>query len=78
MQVRRSIAGLERAPKYPRRASRKWYLCDFYSHERFDKCLAIYRTYFNYDAKGDDKMTPSMHIDLAKGPARFEEIVYFE
>ncbi len=78
MQVRRSIAGLERAPQYPRRASRKWYLYGFYSPEMVEKCLTIYRTYFNYIAKGDDKMTPAMRIGLAKGPVRFEEIIYFE
>lgn len=78
MQIRRSIAGLERAPSYPRRASRKWYLYGFYSPEMAEKCLTIYRTYFNYIAKGKDRMTPAMRIGLAKGPVRFEEVIYFQ
>lgn len=78
MQVRRSIAGLERAPQYPRRASRKWYLYGFYSPEMVEKCLTVFRTYFNYVAKGKDKMTPAMRLNLAKGPVRFEDIIYFQ
>ncbi len=66
MQIRRSIAGLERAPSYPRRASRKWYLYGFYSPEMVEKCLTIYRTYFNYIAKGKDRMTPAMRLGWRK------------
>lgn len=77
MQVRRSIAGLERAPQYPRRASRKWYLYGFYSPEMVEKTLVIYRTYFNFIAKGQDGKTPAMRIGLAKGPIRFEDVLYF-
>jgi len=77
MQVRRSIAGLERAPAYPRRASRKWYLYGFYSPEMVEKCLVIYRTYFNFIAKGQDGKTPAMRIGLAKGTIRFEDVIYF-
>jgi transposase-like protein len=76
MQVRRSIAGLERAPSYPRRASRKWYLYGFYSPEMVEKTLTIYRTYFNFIAKGKDGKTPAMRIGLAKGPVRFEDVIY--
>lgn len=77
MQVRRSIAGLERAPSYPRRASRKWYLYGFYSPEMVEKALVIYRTYFNFIAKGQDGKTPAMRIGLAKGAIRFEDVLYF-
>lgn len=77
MQVRRSLAGLERAPAYPRRASRKWYLYGFYSPEMVEKALVIYRTYFNFIAKGQDGKTPAMRIGLAKGAIRFEDILYF-
>ena len=76
MQVRRSIAGLERAPSYPRRASRKWYLYGFYSPEMVEKTLTIYQTYFNFIAKGKDGKTPAMRIGLVKGPVRFEDILY--
>ncbi len=78
MQIRRSIAGLERAPSYPRRASRKWYLYGFYSPDMVEKTLVIFRTYFNFIAKGKDGKTPAMRIGLAKGPVRFEDILYFE
>ncbi|MGO6719866.1 hypothetical protein [Rhizobium ruizarguesonis] len=78
MQVRRSIAGLERAPSYPRRASRKWYLYGFYSPDMVEKMLVIFRTYFNYIAKGKDGNTPAMRLGLAKGAIRFEDILYFE
>ncbi|WP_245502761.1 hypothetical protein [Rhizobium ruizarguesonis] len=78
MQVRRSIAGLERAPSYPRRASRKWYLYGFYSPDMVEKTLVIFRTYFNFIAKGKDGKTPAMRIGLAKGPVRFEDVLYFE
>jgi hypothetical protein len=78
MQVRRSVAGLERAPNYPRRASRKWYLYGFYSPDMVEKTLVIFRTYFNFIAKGKDGKTPAMRIGLAKGPVRFEDILYFE
>jgi len=77
MQVRRSIAGLERAPQYPRRASRKWYLYGYYSPEMVEKMLTIFRTYFNYIAKGQDGQTPAMRLGLAKGPVRFEDVIYF-
>ncbi len=77
MQVRRSIAGLERAPQYPRRASRKWYLYGYYSPEMVEKMLTIFRTYFNFIAKGQDGQTPAMRLGLAKGPVRFEEVIYF-
>lgn len=65
MQIRRSIAGLERAPAYPRRASRKWCLYGFCSPEMLAKALASYRTYFNL-AKGQDGKTTAMRIGLAK------------
>lgn len=39
--------------------------------------LVIFRTYFNYIARGEDRMTPAMRIGLAKGPVRFEEVTYF-
>ncbi|MBO9193368.1 IS1 family transposase [Rhizobium sp. 16-449-1b] len=78
MQVRRSIAGLERAPSYPRRASRKWYLYGFYSPDMVEKTLVIFRTYFNFIAKGKDGKTPAMRLGLAKGPVRFEDILYFD
>lgn len=77
MQIRRGIAGLERAPSYPRRASRKWYLYGFYSPEMVEKALVIYRTYFNFIAKGQDGKTPAMRIGLAKGAIRFEDVLYF-
>lgn len=77
MQVRRSIAGLERAPQYPRRASRKWYLYGYYSPEMVEKMLTIFRTYFNFIAKGEDDKTPAMRHGLAKGPIRFEDVIYF-
>jgi hypothetical protein len=77
MQLRRSIAGLERAPAYPRRASRKWYLYGFYSPEMVEKALVIYRTYFNFIANGADGKTPAMHLGLAKGAIRFEDVLYF-
>lgn len=77
MQIRRGIAGLERAPSYPRRASRKWYLYGFYSPEMVEKALVIYRTYFNFIAKGQDGKTPAMRIGLAKGTIRFEDVLYF-
>ncbi|NTG25504.1 IS1 family transposase [Agrobacterium rhizogenes] len=78
MQIRRAIAGLERAPAYPRRASRKWYLYGFYSPEMVEKCLTIFRTYFNFIATGKDKKTPAMRLGLAKGPVRYEDIIYFQ
>jgi hypothetical protein len=79
MQIRRSIAGLERAPQYPRRASRKWYLYGFYSPEMVEKMLTIFRTYFNFIARGgQDGQTPAMRLGLAKGPVRFEEVIYFQ
>jgi hypothetical protein len=31
---------------------RKWYLYGFYSPEMVEKVLVIYRTYFNFIAKG--------------------------
>lgn len=76
MQIRRSIAGLERAPSYPRRAARKWYLYGFYSPEMVEKTLLIFRTYFNFIAKGHDGMTPATRLGLAKGPVSFEDIIY--
>jgi hypothetical protein len=77
MQIRRSISGLERAPQYPRRTSRIWYLYGFYSPEMVEKMLTIFRTYFNFIAKGKDGKTPAMRLGLAKGPVRFEEVIYF-
>ncbi|MEH2513713.1 hypothetical protein V1291_005067 [Nitrobacteraceae bacterium AZCC 1564] len=39
--------------------------------------LVIYRTYFNFSAKGQDGKTPAMRIGLAKGAIRFEDVLYF-
>jgi hypothetical protein len=41
------------------------------------KTLVIYRTYFNFIAKGHDGKIPAMRIGLAKGPIQFEGVLYF-
>ncbi|NRQ17905.1 hypothetical protein BHMPCIPO_05168 [Ensifer sesbaniae] len=43
-----------------------------------EKCLVIFRTYFNFIAKGKDRNTPAMCLGLAKGAIRFEDVLYFE
>lgn len=43
-----------------------------------EKMLTIFRTYFNFIALGKDGQTPAMRLGLAKGPVRFEEIIYFQ
>mgnify|MGYP007082200664 CR=1 FL=1 len=51
-------------------------LYGYYSPAMVEKMLTIFRTYFNFIAKGEDGKTPAMRLGLAKGPVRFEDIIY--
>jgi hypothetical protein len=39
--------------------------------------LEIFRTYTNYIRTKDGKTTPAVKFGLAKGPIRFEDIIYW-
>jgi hypothetical protein len=57
MQVRRSIAGLERAPAHPA-APPEEVPEGFYSPQIVEKALAIYRSYSSFIFKGADRKAP--------------------
>lgn len=77
LQTSRFAPWILPGPRQIAGASRKWYLYGFYSPEMDEKMLTIFRTYFNFIAKGQDVQTPAMRLGLAKGPVRFEDVIYF-
>ena len=77
-RVRRRQSLLERGVSSQANAGRVWSGYAPYSPHQVQKLLDILRVVQNYVLKGskDDK-TPAMRLGLAKGPVKYEDILYF-
>lgn len=77
MQTRRKTSMLERPITSSSVSGRKWYGYSAYDPAKAAKMLDIYRVYYNFIKKGDDRKTPAMRLGLAKGPCSVEDIIYY-
>jgi hypothetical protein len=77
MQVRRRLSILERPIATSSKNYRMWYGYSAYNPATIVKLLGIFRVFYNYCAKGQDKKTPAMRLGLAKGTVALEDIIYF-
>ncbi len=78
MQVRRRLSLLERPIDSASAAGRVWYGYSAYNPAVIEKMLSIFRVYYNYVLKGEDKQTPAMRLGLARGPVTLEDIIRFD
>lgn len=77
MQVRRRMSLLERPIATSSASYRTWYGYSPYNPEVVVKLLAIFRVFYNYVLKGEDKKTPAMRLGLAQAPIKIEDLLYF-
>ena len=77
MQVRRRMSLLERPISTSSAAGRVWHGYSPYNPEVVVKLLTIFRVFYNYVLKGEDKKTPAMRLRLAQAPVKVENIIYF-
>mgnify|MGYP001327190381 CR=1 FL=1 len=66
MQTRRRVRLAERPLQAARREGIRWNGYGAYNPEVLQRCLEIYRTYYNFCLRGKDKKTPAMRLGLAK------------
>lgn len=78
MQIRRRMMPFERSIFSASSARRAWHAYAPYRPEMAVWLLDIYRVYYNFIKVGKDKMTPAMRLGLARGPIRYEDIIYFK
>ncbi|MDE2609792.1 MAG: hypothetical protein KGL61_09455 [Burkholderiales bacterium] len=78
MQIRRRITMLERGIHSQGNAGRVWTGYAVYNPKQIAKMLVIFRAVRNFVLDGDDDMTPAMRLGLARGPVRYEDILYFK
>ncbi|MDX3923298.1 hypothetical protein QYP08_29720, partial [Pseudomonas aeruginosa] len=77
-RVRRRQSLLERGISSQANAGRVWSGYAPYNPNQVQKLLDILRVVQNYVLKGDkDSKTPAMRLGLAKGPVKYEDILYF-
>lgn len=77
MQVRRRLSLLERPIHSASAANRTWHGYSAYNPNSIVKLLDIFRVYYNYCLKGQDKQTPAVRLGLAKAPNTLEDIIYY-
>jgi hypothetical protein len=77
MQVRRRYSLLERTLNSASRVDRIWNIYSLYNPVVIQRLLNIYRVFYNYAKKGDDKKTPAMRLGLAAGPVDIGRIISF-
>ena len=76
--IRRRQSLLERSISSQSNTGRVWSGYAPYSPNQVQKLLDILRVVQNYVLKGTkDKKTPVMRLGLAKGPVKYEDILYF-
>lgn len=78
MRIRRKLYYLERPIPSHTNANRLYYGYSAYDPKRVGQYLEIFRTYTNYIQKDAKGITPAMRFGLAKGPLRFEDILYWQ
>ena len=77
-RVRRRQSLLERSISSQANAGRVWSGYAPYNPNQVQKLLDILRVVQNYVlVGGKDKKTPAMRLGLAKGPVKYEDILYF-
>lgn len=77
-RIRRRQSLLERSISSQSNTGRVWSGYAPYSPNQVQKLLDILRVVQNYVLKGTkDKKTPAMRLGLAKGPVKYEDILYF-
>lgn len=77
MQIRRRLMLLERGIHSAGNAGRVWSGYAPYNPTQIGKILTIFRVFHNYMHVGKDKQTPAMRLGLAKGPVKYEDVLYF-
>lgn len=77
MQVRRRVSLLERPIATSSASYRTWYGYSPYNPEVVAKLLTIFRVFYNYVLKGEDKKTPAMRLGLAQASIKIEDLLYF-
>lgn len=77
MRIRRKLYYLERPIPSHTNANRLYYGYSAYDPKRVVQYLEIFRVFTNYIRKDDDGVTPAMKFGLAKGPLKFEDILYW-
>lgn len=78
MQIRRRVMMLERGIHSQGNRGRVWHGYAPYNPKQIVKMLTIFRAVRNFVIEGDeDKKTPAMRLGLARGPVRYEDILYF-
>lgn len=75
MQVRRRLSILERPISSANNAQQRWYGYSAYSPLVAQQLLGIFKVYYNFCLKGEDKKTPAMRIGLATQPLTVEALV---
>lgn len=78
MRVRRKLYYLERPIPSHTNANRLYYGYSAYDPRRVAQYLEIFRAYTNYIQKDAKGITPAMRFGLAKGPLKFEDILYWQ
>lgn len=77
-QVRRRVGPLERGIHSQGNAGRVWNGYAPYDPSQAQKLLDIFRVIRNYILVSEkDKQTPAMRIGLARGPVKYEDVLYF-
>lgn len=77
MQMRRLVSPLERPIISASSARRLWNAYAPYDPLVVTQLVELFRIYYNFIKVGKDGKTPAMRLGLAKGPVRFEDIIYF-
>ena len=77
MLIRRRLMLLERGIHSQGNAGRVWNGYAPYNPKQIAKVLTIFRAYRNFMLPGEDKLTPAERLGLAKGPVKYEDVLYF-
>jgi hypothetical protein len=77
MQIRRGLQYLGRPIPSHTNAGKLYYGYSAYDPRRVAQYLEIFRTYTNYIKTHAKGVTAAMRFGLARGPVKFEGILYF-
>ncbi len=77
MRIRRKLYYLERPIPSRTNANRLYFGYSAYDPRRVAQYLEIFRVYSNFIHKDSKGRTPAMKFGLAKGPLKFEDILYW-
>jgi transposase-like protein len=77
MQIRRRFSLLERMLNRAGKGERVWNIYSPYNPAVIQRMLNIYRVFYNFSKRGDDKKTPAMRLGLASGPVDIVRIINY-